>query len=394
MRIVFPWNKREKEKYFIAVDLGTETVKTIIFKTREEKIIILGSAFQSFEKFALLDLIAFGKDIFKKTVLTSIIEASQKITEKIPKIETLPLLLGLPADILKTRIFSQSFKRLNPKVEIREKEEKEIYQKILKDGEKALSEIFNRSFGILPEDLQILKLEISEIKIDGYEVPYLKGFKGENLDFKLFSLFLPKYYFKEFKNIFKEMGFENSQIVCPAQNLKFIIGPEINDGIFIDIGGTITQIFILKNKKLVEISEFNIGGKNFSQAISQTLGISEKTSQIFKEQYCQKFFSEEVRKRIREIIFPIVKNWFKDLKFKLNEYGNFPLPSHFLLFGGGSLLPEIQEILEEAEGWEDFVFFDKIKVKLVYPKDFKNIEDKTHTLNSPQWISSILICYG
>jgi len=112
-----------------------------------------------------------------------------------------------------------------------------------------------------------------------------------------------------------------------------------------------------------------------------------------KEKYLKKLLSEGVRKKIKETIRVAIYDWFSNLKFKLNEAKQLLLFSNFYLFGEGSQLPEIKEILEEEENWKDFAFIGKPIVKLIYPKDLKNIEDKTYTLNGPQWISLVLICY-
>ena len=49
----------------------------------------------------------------------------------------------------------------------------------------------------------------------------------------------------------------------------------------------------------------------------------------------------------------------------------------------------------QEKDWADLSFVGgSPKIKFVYPKDFKNIIDTTHTLNSPKDISVILLCYA
>lgn len=381
-------------KYFLAIDINTEKLKVIVFKTKGEKIIILGVSSQVFEKFSLFDSISFSKDIFKNAVSKALKEACQKIDEKIPRLNNIPFLVGLPANIFKIRIFSQEFKRLNSKIEINQKEEKDIYQKVLNESQREISKTFTHSYGILSKDLEFINLEILGNKIDGYEVPYLCGFKGQNLNFRIMAMFLPKYYLEEFKKIFKEMGLNISKIIQPAKNLKLAFGKDFSNGIFLNIESDLTQIFFMEEEKIFYISEFGTGERNFIQALSRTFGLTERTSQALKEKYLRKSLSEGVRKRIKETIRVVLRDWFSALKSKLNEAEKLPSFPNFCLFGEGSQLPEIQEILEEEENWKDVAFVGKPIVKLIYPKDLKNIEDKTLTLNDPRWISPILICYS
>ncbi len=111
-----------------------------------------------------------------------------------------------------------------------------------------------------------------------------------------------------------------------------------------------------------------------------------------KEKYSQRIISEEARQKIKKILEDTLQEWFSNLKSKLKEAKQLSLPYNFYLFGEGSNLIDIKEILEEGD-WENFVFIQKPTVNLISLKDFKNIEDKTNTFNNHQAISSILICY-
>ena len=389
MKRNLPLIKKNEERYFLAVDIGTETVKAIIFKRKNEEMTVIGSSFQSLERLELKDNINFWVNLTKKAILKSI----EEVKEKIPKKKKITVLLKLPANILKANLFFHSFIRSNPKIEIQAKEEKKIYQEILNGAQREISNIFFRSYGILPKDLEFINLEILGIKIDGYEVSHLQGFKGQNLNFKIMAIFSLKYYLELFKKIFENINLENLKIVHPVQNLKAAFSNNISDGIFLDVGGDLTQIFIIKEGELSYISDFAIGGRTFAQSLSQDLGISEKMAEKLKEKYSQKILSEETRQKIKKILDNTLKDWFLKLKSKLKEAKQFPLPSNFYFFGGGSNLPDIKEIIEEGD-WEEFVFLQNPKVNLISLKDFKNIEDKTNTLNNPQAISSVLICYA
>jgi len=378
-----------KKECFLAINIGTETIKTIIFEREKGKITIIGSSFQPLEGSESEKYINLGADLIKKAVLKSI----EELKEKIPKRKEMPVFLGLPADILKASLFFQSFERANPKIEIQEKEEQEIYQNTLKESRKEISNFFSQSYGILPKDLEFINLEILEIKIDGYEVSCLRGFKGRDLNFKIMAVFSPRYYIEFFKKIFENTNLKVFRIIHPVQNLKTAFSDNISDGIFLNIGGDLTQIFLIKERKLVYISRLEIGDKNFTRSLSQDLGLSEKMAENLREKYFKKILSEEARKKIKKILEDVLHEWFSNLKSKLKEAKQFPLPSNFYLFGEGSNSPDIKEILEEGD-WEDLVYIQKPKANLLSLKDFRNVEDKTNNFNNSQIISSVLICYA
>lgn len=394
--------KKEKAEIFLGLDIGTEAVKAIIFsfsEKKDKKITILGNSFSYFDSYGIFDSKDFETDVIKKTISKTIEEAKSKVNQR-PNLT----LLGLPANILKGRIVFQSFKRENSQSIIDKKEKEVIYQKILSKTQKEISQIFARESGILPKDIHFINLKILEIKIDGYAVSAIQGYDGKNLDFRILAIFLPKYYLENIKKIIQGLISGGLEILNLAEVLPYFFRNKVADGIFLDVGGNLTQIFLVNNGELNKVDEFEIGGETFSQTLSQSLGLEISEARALKENYSKGELSEEgVRKRVREIFSQSLEDWFKNLKLKLKIQMSFReggviagtatgslLSSTFFLFGGGSQLPEIQEILEEGD-WEGFSFFTPPKVKFIYPKDFRNIEDITKKLNSPQDVPLLLI---
>jgi len=379
--------KKEKGKIFLGLDIGTEAVKAIIFSfsgKKDKKITILGNSFSYFDSYGIFNSKDFEADVIKKTISKTIAKTQEKVNQR-PNLT----LLGLPANILKGRIVFQSFKRENSQSIIDKKEKEVIYQKILSKTQKEISQIFAKESGILPKDIHFINLKILEIKIDGYAVPVIQGYDGKNLDFRILAIFLPKYYLENVKKNIQTFAPGGLEILNLAEVLPYFFRNRVADGIFLDVGGNLTQIFLVNNEKLNKVDEFQIGGETFSQALSQSLGLEISEARVLKENYSKgELLEEGVRKRVREIFFQSLENWFKNLKLKLKTHSL--LPSAFFLFGGGSQLPEIQEILEEGD-WEGFSFFTPPKVKFIYPKDFRNIEDITKKLNSPQDVPLLLI---
>lgn len=359
---------KKKGECFLALDIGTEAVKALVFRKENQKYFILAAASQYFK-----DSGSFDKEKIISKVKEEVIEKSSQKPEH--------LFLSLPANILRNRINFQSFSRKNPKEVISQKEEKNIHEIVFRETKKEIAKYFAQDSGILPQDIQFIDLEILKIKIDGYQVPGLSGYSGQNLEFRILLSFLPKDYFYNFSKIIKKLGFKSQKIVNPVKNLTGeLLVPE---GVFLDIGGSVTQIYIIRNGQIDMIDEFEKGGENCSLALSQTLGLPAERARLLKERYSRGDLTEETRRRIQEILMVPVKEWSFDLESKLKAIKGL-LPSTFYLFGGGSPLPEVAEVLDEEE----------TDVKFIHPKDFKNILYNTHLINNHQYINAILLCYG
>jgi cell division ATPase FtsA len=204
---------------------------------------------------------------------------------------------------------------------------------------------------------------------------------------------LARKYLEEIGNIFQTLGFEEKKVFHEVEGLIPYF-EENPDGIFLDVGGEISQIFLVRDGRLENIDEFEIGGKFFSQILSEKLGLREQEARILKERYSKKELSKESSERIKEIFWPPTQDWFKNLKSKLKEIKSSSLVwQNIILFGGGSQLADIKEILKEGN-WEDFSIERKPNVKSLLPFDFKIIADKTKNLNNPQYTPSLLLWYS
>jgi len=398
MKFKFPFFKTEKPEYFLALDIGTETVKVLMCsdvasgpaKTggkENKKIIIHGATLEYFDRFGVFNTKDFEVEILRKAIFKTIKEIRAET-----KVKTDKLFLGLPVNILRARVVSQNFKRENQQETITEAEKNQIQTAVFNEVKKKLSKKFAQKLGFLPEDFYFSNLKILKIKIDGYEVSSLQGLKGRNLDFEVLAIFLPKYYLEKIKRICQSFNLKISKIVHSVENLSYSFKEE-KDAIFLDIGGEWTKFFLLERGKLTAISEFKKGGTDFTRKLYQILGTSFPMARVLKHDYSQSHLSKQMRRRVREILSDDIKNWFEILKKTLRKFSKKLLPSNIFLLGGGSLLPEIPEILEKGN-WSSFSFLLKPEVKQIFPRDLKNLENKTKGLNSPQQIPLLLISYG
>ena len=208
MRFEFFGTKRQKEKLFLVLDIGTEAVKGLICKKENSKMVVLGASTQYFERYGVFDGRDFETDVIKRAILKTIKQGWEK-----QGWEKLPVLVGLPPNILKGRIVWKFFKRDNPKKKISKGEQELIYQQVFKEAQKEISQRFTKEFGILAGDIQWITQKILEIKIDGYPVSELQGYNGKDLDIKILATFLPKYYFENIKKIFGDLQLKLFKII-------------------------------------------------------------------------------------------------------------------------------------------------------------------------------------
>lgn len=362
-----PFKKNQKE-CFLALDVGTEAVKALVFEKKNQECHILGAALEYFDE---------SKPFDNDKVLLKVKEEAIAMSGNSPK----GLLMCLPANILRSRVDYQTLNRKNPKKIIDGEEGKKLHQYIFEAAKNRMSEQFAKKTGILPQDVHFIDLEIIETKADGYEIPDLAGYGGRKLEFRILASFLPKDDLTNFGRLAEKLGLKLQRIINPIKNLPGIL--KLPQAVFLDVGGKITQVCLIRNNKIDLIDEFRIGGRDFTRAISETLNMRYTDARILKEKYSRNELTGGAEKRIKEILISPCGEWSFGLKSKLKNIKGL-IPPNFLLLGGGSQLPEIRE---SAGGKAE-------EAKLIYPKDFENIIDNTHSLNTPQFINSISLFYA
>lgn len=405
MKFNIPSSKEKKSEYFLGLDVGTEAVKSIIFqrilpeKADFKKIIIWGRGLEYFDKSNVFDSQEFAENSIKNAISESIKGAYQNFLKNLGRkvnfqLQNLPMLVNLSSSILKEKVIAQSLRRENGNIIISKKEEGDIYKSVFKNIQSEIEKNFSQKFGILPEDIQFFSFKILELKIDGYNVFRLEGFRGKNLDFKIIVTFAFREYLKNIGKILKDLKLNFFKFFHKEQNIHYFFNYEGDEMVFLDVGGEISQFFLIKKGKITGIFDFESGGLDFTDRLSKVLGLNLEDARNLKHNYSDRLLSEEVREKIREILFEEIRNWFSNFKRTIRailEEQKILFPSQIFIFGGGSSLPEIQEILEEGN-WEELPFVSKPKVELIYPKDFKNVEDRTMGLISTQDVNLILTC--
>jgi len=386
--------RKKKYKFFLCLDIGTEAVKILILglSSLDKKITVFGNGMEYLDGYKLFGRRSFESERIKKTISQAIKNAHSNVPlflmekdlkKRIQEQKEWPVLLGLPPDVLRARIVSCSFLRKNPKTKILEKEEALINRQISETAKKEISQAFSKESGILASDIHWVYSKISQIKIDGYPVSSFRGYQGRELEFKVLATFLPRYYWESIQGVIDSLGFKIFKTVHLAQGILPLC--KERNGLFLDVGGKITQLFKIKNCKIDRIDEFEGGGDMFVQNLSRTLGLDKETARNFSEKYSRKKLSPEVQERIKAILSEEKIIWHNNLKAKLKKM-SFKDPSLVFLSGGGSCFPEIQEaLLEKKES------FGNSKIKYIRLRDLEDINDATKKLSHPQYISSLLL---
>ncbi len=384
--------KRAKKDYLLALDIGTEFVKALIFKANKNEGLVVGVGRQRqlpnhMQAGAVADI-----DGVALTCQKAIEQAAQ-----IARIKPNQAVIGIAGEFIKGLTTNFAYQRNQPETEIDLAELKNIIQKI---QWKAFDQIRSQlawETGQPEIEIRLVNALVNEVRIDGYQVTNLLGFQGKEIFLSIFNVYAPLVQLRALENIAAKLDLELLLIAAEPYALTKSSSFEPNiGGIFIDVGGGTTDIALVRQGRVEGIKSLALAGQTFTKRISKTLGLSLVEAEAIKIKHAQQQLSQGVQRKIREILEGDIKIWSKGIELILEEFNQAEFfPPLILLCGGGSLLPGIKNILrrESVQGqWlNKFPFTQKPKIRFIHSDQINNIIDQTKTLKGPENITPLAL---
>lgn len=392
------FQKAEPETGIIALDIGTDMTKAVLF-TIEEKRNISG---ELISRRAVIkgsgkikqNLIQSGKsnitDIAK--IIHSAKEAIQTASLE-AKINPQKLVLGIGGELVKGATSTLVHKREDSESKINVTELRNIIHKLqwkaFGDVRKKLSD----ETGYPEIDIKLVSSSIIEVRIDGYKVTNLLGFQGKEVKMSLFNSFAPLGHFEALQTIANELELEVLGITSEPFALSRCLQFEEKDlsAIFIDVGGFGTDIAILINNSVINTKMFGIGGNTFTKRLSVELNISFEEAEELKRAYTKEKLEQKSKKIISRIVDEDLEVWLEGVVLSLSENKMNPLPHKIFLSGGGTYLPEIQKALNNRKWHKKLPFSHPPQAHFLTPKNLRQIIDETKKIQGREDIMPLAL---
>lgn len=383
---IFLKDNKIGKHYFAALDLGTEIVKVLIFDAdyKEKKIIIKGIG-KEFHKPGNFQ----GSFILNQEGIASTCRKALKKAKRMAGLELkgknkMRTVLGVSGELAEVAVITFSHQRKKSQTRISQLELKEIAQKAnqqISDSVKYRSKKDNGKKG----EVRFLNIDISEMSVDGYQVVDLAGLKGEKVEMQMRGSYMLADNFKMIESIADLAGLELIKVVYnPCVTAKAVCrGGESGIGaIFIDIGGSITDVALVKNGIVEFVKTFALGGKIFAGKAGG------KNNLRFDQKIIDLVPNTETGKE-QHLNY---KLWFSGVEFSLKAFSkNSLLPLKIFVYGGGSCFPKIAESLERMLKAKKLSFVGNPQVKFICPKDIMSFTDQTKELVHPQDLTPLSI---
>jgi len=366
------FHKRFKSEMFVVLDIGTFGAKALYIEGKGETGEVTAYANKQYVGGDINPDGSFNVSGIINTCRSALDELKQSsFNLKKGGHFTKKTVIGIGGGFVYGKTLTQSYIREQPHIEIDEAEFTNIIQKVQQRNYEQIRRDFKRDTGRSELGVHLLSGSLQEIKIDGYQIVNPVGFKGKEVTCSLFNSYMPKVYLEIFIDLIKTLNLELISIISQpyavfSDSLKR--NSEESDFILIDIGGSSTEISIVRKGKLDDIRSISVGGSSFTKSIAENLKIGFWEAENIKQKFSEKHVSSNVAKKIESIIAQDIELLLHGLEIVLSDLSQVTLlPGIIYIYGGGASMLQIIKSLKQDRWRENLSFVSKPQVAILAP---------------------------
>lgn len=375
---LFNLGRKPATQSAIALDIGTEFVKCLIFTSQDGDGIVrgVGRARQKLTDMhggGVTDIHGVAKNC--ELAISQAAEQAKMLPDQV--------IVGIAGELVQGNTTTVTRTRTKPNTPIDLSELQEIVSSVQQQAFKKSREVLAEETGLDEIDVQLVNSAVVSVSIDGYKITNPLSYQGKEMSVGVYSAFAPIVQLGALETIVQELGLKLIAVSAEPYAVSRCLNEATSDfsGIFIDIGGGTTDVAVVRNGGVEGTKMYAIGGRAFTKRVASALGVNFAEAEQAKLDYSAGKLEPDQAKLVAAAFKTDVGVWRSGLELTLEEFGHGDLlPSRILLCGGGSNLPEIKSSLEEKDWSADLSFARQPEVRFIKPGDIDNFHDETGKL--------------
>jgi cell division protein FtsA len=383
----FPW-QAQSTPTALALDVGTEFVKALVFEVVEGHAIVTG---HGKERQRLADM--HGGQV---TDIGGVIETASKAIDRAvaeSNAEPTQVILGIAGELVKGTTTTTVLKRQNSRAPITHRELTELIGEAQKRVLEQSKEELSWETGHSGVEVELVSSAVVGIEIDGHRVTNAVGFEGGRVAVSIYTAYAPRVHVSALERIADGLNLNLLLIATEPYAVARCFGSDESSevsSIFIDVGGGTTDIAVVRSGGLEGTKMVALGGRVFTKRIAATNKIPFHEAEQLKLAFANGTLPAREEKAVQAMLDIDAEVWLSGVQLALEEFGsserfhdNPLLPHRIYLCGGGSLLPNLRAQLD-TDWWKGLPFAQVPEISYITPEQVSQVIDRTNSLHTTQ----------
>jgi len=378
---------------YLSIDIGTEVLKTLLFSMDDLGIKIKKTSRVQQQYGAMNKGIINNLSTVMENCRLSINETTAELTDnELPK----KVVMGIAGEFIQGVSIVVNYERDEKfDMEVDQKEQDRIVNKVYEQIHDSGKEDLSRRTGLSDEDIEILHITVTGLEIGGMKVDSLVGFKGKSVRLYFYASFAPKTFVEALKSLAEELNLELVGIVAQPFAVARAFGrtgDKDHSAIFVDIGGGTTDIAVVIKGNVIDTQMFAFGGRVYTKEIAREMNLDYRHAETRKIKYSEGELDKEISSKIKTICYNLSQLWIKAFKSGLEMVEDVEaFPPQIYICGGGALLPEIKNTINEYPWTKLLPFLAIPKVNILLPNRIDGVTDLSGDIKNAYDITPIAL---
>lgn len=384
------------------LDLGTVQTKALVLQTQGRDMLVVGAGKAQYEPHVsgMRDARADVRELAQSC--DRALRQAEEMTERYCPRQVVPdwVVLCVPDCVTVARTHTVTHQRSSPGHPVTESELGDVVRRAQRLALRQLSESIGHHFAGLGNKLELLETRVAAFQVDGRSVTGPAGLHGEKLAATVFNVVAPASYLRGVEAVAEQLGLEILRVSSSWQALaSAMLGRQ---GLCIDVGGSTTDVMMVRNGKTRAAASVPLGGRDFTTRLATTFGLPHEDAERLKLAYSVGRLDQRLTLRVGDAVDELLEEWVKAVETAVEALcGSEGLPRHLSLCGGGSILPGIADVVRSYPWMSRLNCTQPPEVRLMEPGRIPGILDGTGQLGDPQYTCATAVagylregCFG
>ncbi len=354
--------KRDSE-YYNVIDLGSSRIKVAVCKPKSDvkPLEVLGIGIKPVPNNSMYG----GQILNLDAVIDTLDLALEEVTLK-SSITAKKTLIGLSGGVVHSKSYRVRIRRENKDVGLSSKEFEKLAKEVEEKTLARATEDFNKE-GFAT----YIRIEsvFTGYMVDGVKVITPIDLPGSEIEITVLHYFMDEARIRLINSLLDQLNLEAISVVDTSTAVALALNETYGDYIFIDIGGSVTQVVVIERSKVMATGSLFIGGVDIGMKIADKFQMTLEQAENMKLQYTQghldqnrSFTVHQEIEKVIEILVEAIADFLKSVK------ANY-LPSNMVIGGEVRHLTEIKSAFASYPWMKEGKFNTFPKVEILSGQD-------------------------